>query len=61
MLHGDQDDIVPLDLGRKLYMGANDPKRLRIIEGSTHNIWEVGGELYWREIESFIEATNSSR
>ncbi len=62
VLHGDRDDIVPIDQGRKLYMAANDLKRLRIIEGAIHhNILEGDGELYWKEIESHIEAANSSR
>ena len=62
VLHGGQDNIVPINQGRKLYMAANDPKRLQIIEKATHNdISEVGGELYWTEIESFIDVANSSR
>ena len=62
VLHGDQDDIVPIEQGRKLYMAANDPKRIHIIERASHNnICEVGGDLYWKEIESFIESANSSR
>ena len=62
VFHGGQDGIVPIDQGRKLYMAANDPKRMQILEKATHNnICEVGGELYWSEIEAFIKAAIISR
>ena len=51
---------MPIDQDLKLYMAANDPKRLQIIERATHdNICEVGGELYWRVIDSFVEEAKS--
>ena len=55
VLHGDQDKIVPLSQGRKLYEAANEPKRFQVLEGAAHNdTYEVGGEKYWRTIETFI-------
>tara|TARA_B100001123_G_C14430883_1_gene678655 strand:- start:194 stop:484 length:291 start_codon:yes stop_codon:yes gene_type:complete len=55
VLHGDQDEIVPLSQGRKLYEAANEPKRFQVLEGAAHNdTYEVGGEKYWRTIETFI-------
>ena len=35
--HGDQDTIVPLSHGEKLYELAKDPKELTILEGFGHN------------------------
>jgi uncharacterized protein len=37
MIHGRNDDIVPLDLGRKLFGAAEEPKELIEVEGAGHN------------------------
>ena len=55
VLHGDQDETVPLSQGRKLYDAANQPKRFQVLEGAAHNdTYEVGGEQYWGAIEEFL-------
>ena len=62
VLHGGQDDVVPIDQGRKLYMAANDPKRFQIIERATHNnMCEVGGGLYWGRSSRSSRRPKSSR
>ena len=37
VLHGDRDRYVPVDLGRKLFDAAPEPKRLIVVEDGTHN------------------------
>jgi fermentation-respiration switch protein FrsA (DUF1100 family) len=37
MLHGDEDDVISYELGKKLYDAANNPKQLVTIEGGHHN------------------------
>lgn len=37
MLHGDEDPVVPYDVGKKLYDAANHQKQLVTIEGGHHN------------------------
>lgn len=37
MLHGENDDIVPLDMGRELFATAKEPKELSIVRGAGHN------------------------
>lgn len=37
VLHGDSDRYVPVDLGRKLFAAAPQPKRLVVVEDGTHN------------------------
>jgi hypothetical protein len=37
MIHGRDDDIVPLDFGRKLFGAAEEPKELIEVEGAGHN------------------------
>ena len=38
MMHGDRDDIVPVEQAHELYQRANDPKRLQIIPGAGHRL-----------------------
>jgi fermentation-respiration switch protein FrsA (DUF1100 family) len=35
-IHGDRDTIVPIEMSRKLYAAAREPKSLWIIEGAGH-------------------------
>lgn len=37
MIHGDQDSVVPLKYGQKLFAAANEPKKMVIIEGGHHS------------------------
>ena len=37
MLHGKSDDIVPLEMGRKLFDAAETPKEFSTVEGAGHN------------------------
>jgi len=55
VLHGDQDETVPINQGRKLYRAANQPKRFQVLEGAAHNnTFEVAPEQYWGTIEAFL-------
>jgi len=55
VLHGDQDETVPINQGRKLYRAANQPKRFQVLEGAAHNdTFEVVPEQYWGTIEAFL-------
>ncbi|MDA0264356.1 MAG: alpha/beta hydrolase [Chloroflexi bacterium] len=55
VLHGDQDDTVPLSQGRKLYEAANQPKQFQTLEGAGHNdTYEAASEQYCGAIESFL-------
>jgi fermentation-respiration switch protein FrsA (DUF1100 family) len=53
-LHGDQDGVIPISLGKKLYAAANEPKTFHTIIGADHNdVFWVGGEDYLAVIRSF--------
>ena len=55
VLHGNQDDTVPISQGRKLYEAANQPKRFQALEGASHNdTFQISPEQYWGTIESFL-------
>jgi len=52
--HGTDDEVIPIDQGRKLYERAREPKKLIIIQGGKHNLFGEGGESYLRQIVGFI-------
>ncbi len=55
--HGDRDSIVPIDLGKKLYEAANEPKDFYIIPGADHNdTYIIGGREYYQRIQEFLES-----
>ena len=53
--HGDRDEVVPFELGRRLYAAAPGPKVFQVIQGAGHNdTFEVGGHSYLERIASFL-------
>jgi fermentation-respiration switch protein FrsA (DUF1100 family) len=57
-LHGDEDDLVPYEVGRRLYDAANEPKEFYTIKGAHHNdTYEIGGQAYLQAIHQFIDRT----
>lgn len=54
-IHGNRDEIVPLELGRKLFDLAPGPKQFQEIAGAGHNnlIWAAGPD-YTRIIQDFL-------
>jgi len=55
-IHGDKDDLVPYEQGRRLYEAARPPKAFFTIRGAGHNdTYVVGGERYFRQIEKFLD------
>jgi pimeloyl-ACP methyl ester carboxylesterase len=56
VLHGERDEIVPLEQGRRLFDAAPEPKRLFVIPAAGHNdTYLAGGEPYWRALSGFLE------
>jgi len=55
IIHGDHDEIIPVDMGRRVFAAANSPKDLYIIPGAHHNdTYVVGGREYFQRLKSFI-------
>ena len=55
-LHGDCDEIIDIELGRRLFDGAGDPKTFYVIAGAMHNdTYEVGGDDYFSTLTDFIK------
>jgi fermentation-respiration switch protein FrsA (DUF1100 family) len=49
-IHGSNDDIIPISLGRKLFDLANDPKEFYEIRGAGHNDTFMVGKTEYFEI-----------
>jgi alpha-beta hydrolase superfamily lysophospholipase len=38
LVHGDADELIPLEHARKLYQKAKEPKELKIMPGARHRM-----------------------
>jgi uncharacterized protein len=55
-IHGSNDSVVPIDMSRRLYLAAPQPKRLFTIAGAEHvKIYQPGNRSYLKAISRFIE------
>ena len=62
VIHGEQDSIVPMALGRQVFEAAQEPKRWYAVSGAEHNdVPFVGGESYYREMDLFIQRAFSGK
>ncbi len=56
ILHGDQDEIVPLSQSERLLQVANLPKALKVLPGAGHNdTYIAGGNVYWDALREFLD------
>ena len=57
-LHGTRDEVVPYELGRKLFEAAAEPKEFHDIENAGHNdTYIAGGRQYFEALDRFITRT----
>lgn len=55
-IHGDADDFVPFEMLDKVYESASCEKQKLVIEGAGHAMSSsVAPELYWSEVEKFLD------
>jgi fermentation-respiration switch protein FrsA (DUF1100 family) len=56
VVHGERDDIVPFEQGRKVFDAATGPKEFHALRAAHHNdTFEVGGDAYFGVIKDFID------
>ena len=61
ILHGGQDETVPISHANKLFDAANPPKHLEVLPGAGQNdTFEAGGQAYWRALEQFVSELGTS-
>ena len=57
VVHGDQDVLIPLEFGKRLFAAANEPKEMEIVRGFGHEA--MFEEVAWaREVEFFERVMN---
>jgi fermentation-respiration switch protein FrsA (DUF1100 family) len=57
VLHGEQDGIIPVEMGMRLFRAANQPKRIEIFPKGGHvDLFAHGA---WEETKSFITSLDS--
>ncbi|MGH9380012.1 MAG: alpha/beta hydrolase [Thermoanaerobaculia bacterium] len=54
IIHGTEDGTVPVELGRRLYEAAAEPKQLLLVPGASHNnVPQHGGLRYYLTLARF--------
>src|SRR6185369_15937606 len=56
-IHSRADEVVPFELGYRLYQAASEPKLFYEVNGAPHNsTYLVGGKPYLNAIGTFVES-----
>jgi fermentation-respiration switch protein FrsA (DUF1100 family) len=56
-IHSPADEVVPFELGRRLFEAAPEPKRFHEVPGAAHNeTYRVGGEAYLGVLREFVRS-----
>lgn len=59
-IHGTADTIVPVEMSKKLFVVAPEPKQLYIVPDAGHNnLAEFAGGEYLQRISQFVKQTNT--
>jgi len=62
VIHGEEDSVIPFDMGRKVYEAAPEPKTFLPVPGGDHSdCYLVGGEAYWQAWREFVELALKGR
>ena len=60
IIHGTRDQVIPFEMGQKLFEAAAQPKTFMRIEGAGHDDpYMVGGEAYFNRLKTFVQGANS--
>jgi fermentation-respiration switch protein FrsA (DUF1100 family) len=56
ILHGEDDEVIPVDMGRRIYRAANEPKRIETFPRGHHNdLFDHGA---WDKMRDFLLSLN---
>lgn len=56
VIHGELDEVIPLELGREVFEAAPEPKSFYVIPNADHNdTYVVGGKAYFARLGQFAE------
>jgi len=57
-IHSQADEIIPYQLGRRLFDAAPAPKQFYEVKGASHNLtFDIGGAAYYEALRSFIDSS----
>jgi len=52
VLHGAQDEVIPVEMGWRVYRAANEPKRIEVFpQGAHSDLFDHGA---WRTVQAFL-------
>ena len=52
ILHGEQDGVIPVEMGQRVYRAANEPKRIELFPQGTHDdLFDQGA---WVKTRAFL-------
>lgn len=55
VIHGTDDHIVPVALGRELFEAASEPKQLWVVEGARHATpWQLVPDAFEQRVDAFL-------
>jgi fermentation-respiration switch protein FrsA (DUF1100 family) len=57
ILHGEQDEVIPIEMGKRVFRAANEPKRMEVFPQGTHDDLFAHGD--WEKTRSFAESMES--
>jgi len=61
-IHSRADEVVPYELGRRLYEAAPEPKQFYEMQGAPHNsTYVVGGKPYYEALRSFVASCQPAK
>jgi fermentation-respiration switch protein FrsA (DUF1100 family) len=54
-VHGTVDELVPFEMGQRLYSASPAPKEFHEVQGAGHNdVFETGGKAYLDRLRAFV-------
>lgn len=57
VIHAERDEVVPFEMGKRIFDAAGEPKSFFVVPGAHHNDTSmVGGESYFRALETFFDS-----
>ena len=57
ILHGARDRVIPVEMGKRLYAAANQPKRLEVFPDGDHNdLFDHGA---WDKARAFLQVPDN--
>lgn len=60
VIHGERDNLIPAEMGERLYSEAGDPRQWYLVPGAGHNdLPIVGGHAYFDEVARFVHRSTA--